>query len=496
MKLVAGILADQRPAVQLSNAELIHFSLASDRVGERALLESCFASPGRFVGEMVHRLRASHPTAARYLVFNPYLAPHAAILDVVAAATLGDDEWSGVVADIHGRALAYVFDAVAVDDLPPVHLGLLSTNDAALDARFLRASIGECRLRRVPLAAAHSPSAANGFHPLSPALANATRHAAELLEAVPNEFERRRRVREGARAAVVGYHAGDVLFWLQALDLEETRFDAMVVLDAFADIVRLLRPDLTCLAIDHPMPYRGDYHPRDEQLVLWNLVEELERRGSDRPRFWHLLRPFRDYRRTQHHLRESMAFALGGGGHGLRAPVATPVTADSPTGTRVPGRIVVHFEGGWALKEYPPERRAELLRLLVDAGYAPVILGRAEPAAPAIPAVPYSGLSRFRELLGSSDALIGCDSFPAHFAQALQVPTVQLFGSTRAHNSRGCESATYRFLQHPMSCVPCNDLNVCKVDGGNSCHAHATPVEVYHAVRELLSAHRGHAEHP
>lgn len=493
MKLLATILAESSPTVKLRDAELLGFTLTPDpeRLDERTLLESCFAPPGRYVGEMLQRARRAFPSQRRLLAFNPYLTPSARTVELIVERAGRDDELGVAYADKRGRPIAYAVAASVVDDCPPVHLALLTCQSAALDERLLGASFGESRVVACPIPASWVAEGANGYWPLSPAMVPAATRACELLESLPSSSARRDALGEGARAAVVGYHGGDVLFWLQALALEPTRFDALVVLEDFADIVRYLRPDLQCLSVQQRVPWRNGYEPRDEQAVLWEMVTELERRGLGGRRFWHLSRPFRDYRRARHHLRESMAFALGGRGHGLRQPPASPVARDDQRRTRpLRGRVVVHFEGGWPLKEYPVEQRGELLDSLGRAGYEPVILGRAEPAAPTVPAVSYGNLAAFRALLVAAEAMIGCDSFPAHFSQALELPTVQLFGSTRPSNSCGVESSSYRLLHRALPCVPCVDQRVCHVDGGNRCHAHATPADVLAALRSMLKPER------
>jgi ADP-heptose:LPS heptosyltransferase len=217
---------------------------------------------------------------------------------------------------------------------------------------------------------------------------------------------------------------------------------------------------------------------------LWRCVQALETHDREL-RFWHIYRPFRDYRPARHHLRESMAFALGGRGHGPRrapqlASQRTPLTPKA-------GRVVVHFEGGWRLKELPPARRGPLLRKLQAAGFAPVILGAPEPSCPDIPARPYTDLASFRALVGSALALVGTDSFPAHCAQALGVPTVQLFGATAPAHARGAESPRYRLLHRPLPCVPCVDRSCCALDGGAVCHAHADDDTILAALREVMA---------
>jgi ADP-heptose:LPS heptosyltransferase len=147
--------------------------------------------------------------------------------------------------------------------------------------------------------------------------------------------------------------------------------------------------------------------------------------------------------------------------------------------------VIVHFEAGWQLKEFPTERRVELLSLLLEAGYDPVILGAPEPAAPHLPAMPYTDLASYRALLASAESVVGCDSFPAHFSQLLGIPTVQLFGPTRTAISRGAASLRYRYLQQPLPCIPCGQISICRLDGGSSCQAQVTPRDVFAALRDL-----------
>jgi len=489
VKLAAGLVAPSPFACAVEGTALVQFQLSPDATGDADLLDSTFASPGRYVGEILRRLRAAYPTAERYLAINPYLevAPALAQRLVAAAADWRPGDGAGFcVLRSGGRPIGYVLSAATVDLCPAVHCGLLSCTDAALDKRLLSASFGAGgSVWAGGLEGARCTRAANGFTPLSPVLAEATRRAAELLESLPPQ-ERLAAVQQGERSAVIGFHAGDMVFWSQALALETTCFRSAVVLSAYADILSFLSPELVCLGVDHPVPHRAGYQVVDGHAALFELVRQLEARGTA-PRFWHLFRPFRDYSRPHHHLREAMAFAIGGSGHRLRRPLpSAPALRERQLSRPRPGRVIVHFEGGWSLKEYPTDRRAELLTLLRAAGYDPLILGQPEPAAPEVVAQPYTSLAAFRTLLTSAEAVIGCDSFPSHFSQALGVPTLQLFGSTRPANSRGIESPGYRYLQHPLPCVPCNAMTACPLDGSSSCRAHASAHEVLESLRRLL----------
>jgi Methyltransferase domain len=494
MRCAAGVLAEGPQVVGVKDATLVQFGLSPDRLGDTMLLESTFASPGRYVGEMVLRLRRFYPEARTVLAVNPYFDVSPSLVEVlVRRATADDGGGTGftVYTDDSGVPLAYAFSAETTRSLPAVHLALLSSTDGALDERFLGASVGPGR--RVSVGALGRglyavPGNCN-FWRLSPALAEATRRAAAVLEALPDDAARRDYIRAGDRAAVIGYHAGDVLFWIQAIRLEQAPFRSLVVLSPYADIVAYLAPDLECLQVQHPIPHRPGYPVTDDMALLWSYVVELEKAGAP-PRLWHLFRPFREYSRPRHHLREAMASALGGVGRPRRPPL--PFVAGREERERVrprPARVVVCFEGGWPLKEFPREQRGELLSLLVEDGYDPVIVGKPVPEVD-VPAVPYAGLSSYRVLLGSAEAMIGGDSFPAHFSQVLGVPTIQMFGSTRPSNSSGTADLRYRALHHPLPCVPCGEQVRCRLDGGHSCHAQPTSSEVLAALRELAPPRR------
>lgn len=486
--------------------ELARFSISPHALSETALLDSVFASPGRYAGEIWRRLRRIYPGAQRYLVVSPARAlSQQAMARVIADAVARPiSAPSGVWTDAGGTPLAYQLCAAAVDAIPVVHHGLLTglPGLGAADARLLGASAGGVETRtlrpgardllRGPL---FGYARGAGFRKINipGALSDPAVRAAQILERAGSERERTRLLVETERVAVLGYHAGDVLFLCEALRAEQAPFRSIGVLGDYADIAAFLRPDLRCLTIPKdavPQRAGSDVYCEFALLQQYLLHWEQARAADDPPRFYHFLRSFRSLSHTRHHLREALAFSVGGEGSALRPlqrrPRASLAPSAADSGSPQRPRILVHFEGGWSLKEYPKERRAELLSLLLAEGFQPVLLGRAEPGFADVQAVSYRGLTDFRSLLSSVQALIGCDSFPAHFADLHGIPTLQLFGSTRPENARGTESPTLRVLHHPMPCVPCDERFVCRLDGGVSCRAHATPSEIVVALRALL----------
>lgn len=502
IRLAAGFFGDMPLLVGRADTVAVQFSFSPDRLRETEILDAGHASAGRFVAELLRRVRALYPQARFCLAFNPRLGlssvERQAVLWAGALREQGGaaaDGGSGclIFCDRTGKTpLAYLVPAELVDACPPAHLGLLTGDHGELDRRFLHASFGDAQL--VPIESIHrfiAPIAK--FHaPVSPALYDFTRWAIARLESVATQSARQELIERGERIAVLGYHAGDVLFLLQAMALEagSHRFTGLVVPPEYADIAQYLSPQLRCLIVNQPVPRHGAERVPDEYSLLRDYVTQLEAEGVDAGRFfWHPLRPhFHDFSGSRHHLREMAAFALGGAGQLLRPlPRLSPASQrDYALARPQPGRVVVQLDAGWGLKGFPEERRGELLRLLGEVGYAPVLLGRSEPAAPEVAATPYTDLQAFRALLDSAEALIGCDSFPTHFANLYGVPTLTLFGNTRPSNSRGMDGMRYRTLHHPMTCVPCRQPTRCQLDGGTSCHAMPMAGEVVAALQAMM----------
>jgi heptosyltransferase-2 len=159
-----------------------------------------------------------------------------------------------------------------------------------------------------------------------------------------------------------------------------------------------------------------------------------------------------------------------------RVPRLTPPPEGSPeretirrllpdTGAAGRDHAVVGIHVGAAYgssKRWPPERIAELCRLLASRREVPVLLGAREDIhvadrlareTGARTLVGRDGPELLTALLAELDALVCGDTGVGHLAAALGTPVVALFGPTdpRLTAPRG----RVRVIAHPVACAPC-----------------------------------------
>lgn len=155
---------------------------------------------------------------------------------------------------------------------------------------------------------------------------------------------------------------------------------------------------------------------------------------------------------------------------------ADVLLAGAPTGRFL---VALSIAGAFARRRWPTERYARVAARLVDEGVTVLIIGGvAERAAQAElldqldatrreRVVPLAGVTSLREtaaLIGRCDLFVGNDSGPAHFAAAMRVPVVEVFGFSRAGRPDRLDSpvrfgpwgTTALILQPEASLPPCD----------------------------------------
>jgi hypothetical protein len=457
-------------------------------------MDSAFAVPARYLAEMARRLSRHSAPQDGLLLMNPRFdqsgfAVEAAI-DTAREVSRNDFV---VLPDRRGRTAAvYARRPLEPADLPV--LGALSLLDAELDRALLQAAFGgTVAIKEISPLDAGDPFA-NGFlhgsfdeaaMRLPARLAVEALHSATAAGATAAEARRALGV-----VPVLPYHAGDMVFLCQGLQALPVA-SAVVTLREFAPILEELLPFQRVVAVEGTPQNRNGFVVPSEQGHLVEIIGRARAAESVAGRrldgYFLLLRPQRDHARSHFHLRQQLWFALGASCEADAEPF--PSLRHQPRHVRCTperrARVLIHFDGGWDLKSYPRPHRQQLLDLLNAEGFEPVVIGKPDDLD-GCAFEPFRGLDRFRQLVASSAALLGCDSFPAHYAVNYGLPTVHLFGSTHPRNSGEADTPLSRVLHHDLPCVPCGQPERCNLDSGRSCRANPTPHEIVRALLELV----------
>jgi ADP-heptose:LPS heptosyltransferase len=190
----------------------------------------------------------------------------------------------------------------------------------------------------------------------------------------------------------------------------------------------------------------------------------------------------------------------------LRLPDAARAAAE----TRLAGRgatplVGIHVSGGRAIKQWPPERFAEVARELASCDNAAIVLtGTAadrpmvqtlKARIPADRTLDVSGepdLLTVAALLQRIDLLITGDTGPMHLAGAVGTPVVAVFGPSdpARYEPRG---PLDRVVRIDLPCSPCNRIRLppARCTGHTpDCLAGVPVARVLAAAREVLVARR------
>jgi ADP-heptose:LPS heptosyltransferase len=168
--------------------------------------------------------------------------------------------------------------------------------------------------------------------------------------------------------------------------------------------------------------------------------------------------------------------------------------------------IAVHVAGGRPVKQWDPDRFAEVARALANARGATIVLTGSDgdrdvvdrvrdviPSGQAIDASRTSGLLTTAALLERCDLIITGDTGPMHLAAAVGTPIVAVFGPSdpRRYAPRGPHD---RVVRIDLPCAPCNRIRLppARCTGRTpDCLALLTPDRVLDAAVAILDECRG-----
>jgi heptosyltransferase I len=169
-----------------------------------------------------------------------------------------------------------------------------------------------------------------------------------------------------------------------------------------------------------------------------------------------------------------------------------------PLGTRKPSLILLHGTT-WATKRWPESHWIALARLAVAGGIEPRLrwqdAGERESAeriaasAPGTKVLHAPDLESLRGIIEEASVAASNDSGPAHLAAALGIPSVTLYGATRAEHN-GTLGSGQVHLTAEFTCSPCRS-RTCSYRGPSAvrpaCYASLPPQRVWREIARLLS---------
>lgn len=455
--------------------KLYNFALTSAPSGLsfESMPDSAYATPARYLLEMIRRLREQHPNG-RIALINPlYDLDLIRFLKVVALIQT-DCQGAGnfIIAEASGHPLAYVFDTPTTE----FTLSLVSTVNASLDSGFLSKLLGE----PVQLIAANwRLGTATRYNRLY-SIANLEIYCWLTQQALVH-FPANGSL-PPTITGIMPYHAGDALFFALAANRTKNCISRVAICKDYADIIEQHAPELTIIPIDLPPPFRNGWKISEEDYFLHHLKEALPKED-----LYAFLRPSGDYNRTSFHLIDHFAFALGVSPRHPDDLVWSHSLPPSPKPVQLPARVLLHFDAGWPMKIYPEDGQKRLMDQLLEEGYSITVLAKNDAQYANYRSVAFHNYAELLGLLAEHDIIVGMDSFPAHLAaHSVGLRTICLFSSTRPENSNASSSPNYAYLEKGLSCRPCYAMTRCPVYGGDKCRNFASPEDVASEIRSML----------
>lgn len=439
---------------------------------------SAFATPARYLAEMIRRLSNESPGKG-YLIFNPFLEPSQNEIALVLQRVRFSDELSEIIIDCNGIPIAYRLPANGLPELG--RMALLSCIDGAIDAKLLGHFMGKTVQIWHEPAIDVSYTVGNGysFHHATQrvlrwmgesALSMVEKHL-EQVKDIPPVF------------ALLPYHAGDLLFFALAHQRTSTpSVSGVVIARQFEDVVKAADAGMPTRLIDLANT-RSNGDPAWENAQFDHIVSAL---ADDL--LYYYCRPLRPYDAAEYHLLDQYAFAIGH--DGCSSLIKTPCEDYT---VRSELSVLLHFDGGWPLKIYPHRWRQELIELLARQGYRITTLtDDPEMEFSTHRNTHFTGLGALKELIGQHSILVGMDSFPCHFAaHVMGAPAICLFAATQPVNSDAPASSRYLALEQHLPCRPCGAHSICPLDGSEECSNFVAPEMVIEAMEKMRIGLRG-----
>ncbi len=465
--------------------EFIDFpiSYAAEPESDLHLAYSLASTPARYVEMLIVRALAVGVKGS-LLVLNPKVQFYSELYNSVIAFAGGIHAGAvAVISSYNDCPLAYFFGAEVVPSESMLfRLRFLSSVSALLDREYLSVALQrdvQLSVQKISVSdCADGWILSQGFQSLYPLV---TFHALAAFRSLPQGLPR-------YRIAVMPYHAGDVLFFMKAFCRAEHPFNALIVHEEFAPIVKKIAPDLELILVKENSVGRGAYadsaltsHKNDEILFFHHVIYKYIPPGA----LFYWFRMSKDYAFANSHMIDQWINSLSNDRLGSTAGELRCLS-HAPSNDK---SVLLHFDGGWLLKIYPQEQQRVLVDLLRAQGYRVSVL-TSKALAYSVHTVPFRSVAALEADILSHAIFVGMDSFPVHFAtHVLLHPSICLFSSTRPANSNASVFSGYRYMNKGLPCSPCTMHENCDTFSNNFCKNFSSPEDVLVAVDTMFQAY-------
>ncbi len=473
--------------ISFPSIQFLNLRVSYETRNEVTLMHSLAATPARYIEAAVAKA-LSLGVKTDILVFNPQIQTEELLIQETLDRCLecASNTVCMVFTDLKDYPIAYLFPAALISDLNAIKLErirFLSNSSSSLDASYLSTAFGE-RSQLVVIRIRCTLNSSAGFfnnqiNECMKGIYNLTTlHATRAYSAVSLSDRPKKTI------AVMPYHAGDLLFFLKAMEGVSHPFNCLLINCEFVDIAKKIAPKLELIPILECAPNRSlnaDPDLTSHGNLEYRYFQDIVYKYIPEDAAFYFFRPSRDYNLCKFHMIDQWKFSLTNDNF----PLINEISFNAPKLPLKSRSALLHFDGGWPLKIYPSNLQHRLISLLQQNGFEVKVIsnGLLEYNCPTIQ---FQGLNSLQDEILRHAVLIGMDSFPAHYSTyIINHPTICLFGSTHPSNSNAPKSNRYQFLSKSFDCAPCFHNNYCRRFYSDHCNNFIDPEEACAAVESM-----------
>lgn len=467
---------------QYPDIDLINFPIVKDRLSylsnSFALLHAIGASPAKYVEHAFQK--AEKIIDGHYFLLNPLAQIGEEIwINLLYQFNEMDKTKCTVISSANDMTLGlYIPEKIIQDFSKRYLLRFLSFVSATLDLSLIKAIFNDAKMificENVNLLAStefHTDIQNLTIYKLT------TSHYLQTL--LTNPIQK--------YMAVMPYHAGDVLFLCLALNESIHPFNALLVNEAYTDIVNKILPEITLHTITSDPIKRGKNkgytrHQNIESLYFLDVIYPSIPMNA----VFQYLRPSRKCYDAKIHFIDQWKTSVSNHDYPLVPLLAQPSKSQLTKQKPVEKSIFIHFDAGWHMKIYSLEYQKILIKLLNKAGFRITVLAENNLKLDVDHYMNYATVDKLEQTIKSHAIFLGMDSFPNHYAtHVLNHPSITLFSSTRVENADAPSSDTHKDLHNSLSCSPCHAQTICPKYRLDFCKNFVNPEIVFDTIVEM-----------